>query len=116
MYVERLNLENIRTFARSEIALVHPDMNFRSPGSDGADYRRLLPRPKLPNVNLLLGDNASGKTTVLQAIALAALGPAAREAQLPLRRLVRYAPGHEPAMKDDRQNHAYILAQLYMNQ
>jgi len=115
MYVERLNLENIRTFANSEISLIHPDMVFRSPGSNGAENRRLLPRPKLPNVNLLLGDNASGKTTVLQAIALAALGPAAREAQLPLRRLVRYSPGHESAMKDDRRNHAYILAELYMH-
>ncbi len=115
MYVERLNLENIRTFARSEISLIHPDMVFRLPGSDGAENRRLLPRPKLPNVNLLLGDNSSGKTTVLQAIALATLGPAAREAQLPLRRLVRFPPGHEPAMKDDLQRRASIRAQLYMH-
>jgi len=115
MYVERLNLEYIRTFARSEISLIHPDMVFRSPGSDGAENRRLLPRPKLPNVNLLLGDNASGKTTVLQAIALAALGPAAREAQLPLRRLVRIPPSHAPAMKDDRQSRASIRAQLCMH-
>jgi len=115
MYVERLNLENIRTFARSEISLIHPDMVFRSAGSDGAENGPLLPRPKLPNVNLLLGDNSSGKTTILQAIALAALGPAAREAQLPLRRLVRYPSRHEPAMKDDLQNRASIRAQLYMH-
>ena len=36
--------------------------------------KHLLPKPKLPNVNLLLGENATGKTTVLQAIVLAALG------------------------------------------
>jgi AAA domain, putative AbiEii toxin, Type IV TA system len=115
MYVEKLNLENIRTFARSELSLIHPDTAFRSPGSNGSEHRGLLPRPRLPNVNLLLGDNASGKTTVLQAIALACLGPAAREAQLPVRRLVRYSPGYEPPIKDDRQNQAYVLAQLYMH-
>ncbi len=115
MYIESLELENIRTFTHSKISFIHPDTRFQSPGEDGSTRRELLPKPKLPNVNLLLGDNASGKTTVLQAIALAALGPAAREAQLPLRRLVRYPPGHEPALKNDRQNRAYIAAQLYMH-
>ncbi len=112
MYVEKLHLENIRTFARSEISFVHPDIAFRSPTSNGAAHRGLLPGPKLRNVNLLLGDNACGKTTILQAIALAALGPAAREAQLPLRRLVRYPPGNGPPGKIDGHNKASVRAHL----
>jgi hypothetical protein len=52
---------------------------------------------------------------LLQAIALAALGPAAREAQLPLRRLVRYPPATEAATSSDRQNQGYLLAELFMH-
>jgi AAA domain, putative AbiEii toxin, Type IV TA system len=115
MYIETLDLENVRTFTHSKFSFIHPDMRFRSPNVDGSARKRLLPKPKLPNINLLLGDNASGKTTVLQSIALAALGPAAREAQLPLRRLVRYPPGHGPPGRDDRQNQASVLAGLYMH-
>ncbi len=116
MYIETLDLGNIRTFTHSMISFIHPDARFRSPGVDRATQKTLLPRPRLPNVNLLLGDNASGKTTVLQAIALAALGPAAREAQLPVRRLVRYSVRGETAVKEPHRNDAYILASLYMHE
>src|SRR5580704_1821743 len=92
MYISSLILQNIRTFEYSTIRFVHPDAEFHTPGSSGSGHQKLLPKPKLPNVNLLLGDNASGKTTVLQAISLAALGPAAREAKLPHRRMVRLSP------------------------
>jgi hypothetical protein len=115
MYVETLDLGNIRTFADSTISFIHPDMDFRLPGKDDPKRMKLLPRPKLPNVNLLLGDNASGKTTVLQAIALATLGPVARQVQLPFRRLVRYAPGGESGSRGEQQNQAFILARLYMH-
>lgn len=115
MYIESLDLGNIRTFTDSTIGFIHPDMAFRSPKSNLPENGSPLPSPKLPNVNLLLGDNASGKTTVLQAIALAALGPVARDAQLALRRLVRYSPGGGPETKDDPRNHAYILAGLYLH-
>jgi len=52
----------------------------------------------------------------LQAIALAALGPAAREAQLPVRRLVRYSTQGEPTIKEPRRNEAYLLASLHMHE
>jgi hypothetical protein len=115
MYLEMLDLGNIRTFDHSMISFIHPDMAFRSPGKDDPKNSKRLPRPKLPNVNLLLGDNASGKTTVLQAIALAALGPVARQVQLPFRRLVRYAPNGEIGTISEHQNQAYILASLYLH-
>jgi energy-coupling factor transporter ATP-binding protein EcfA2 len=40
---------------------------------------KLIPKPRLPNVTLLLGDNGSGKTTVLRALAAAAFGPTAKD-------------------------------------
>jgi energy-coupling factor transporter ATP-binding protein EcfA2 len=81
MYVERINLETVRTFVSSKVAFVHPDSEFRA-SRDLNGHQDLLPKPRLPNVNLLLGDNGSGKTTILQAIALASLGPAARDSKL----------------------------------
>jgi hypothetical protein len=93
MYIDQLTLINVRTFVKNELCLLHPDSTFRSPKDDPDGDESLLPKPKLPNVNLLLGDNGSGKTTVLQAIALASLGPAARESQLPLRKYVRFPSG-----------------------
>ncbi len=116
MYVEKLVMENIRTFARTEMQFVHPDMVFRTQGASDPKARKLLPKPRLPNVNLLLGENATGKTTVLQAIALAALGPAAGGAQLPLRRLVRFSSNGEHAMKNVGGNIAYILATLFRHE
>jgi hypothetical protein len=58
MYIDELELGNVRTFADSKIKFIHPDSHFRSPGANGASRGEQLPRPKLPNVNLLLGDNA----------------------------------------------------------
>ena len=112
MYIDRLIMQKIRTFDDSTIRFVHPDMDFRPPGNNDQGKTRLLPKPKLPNVNLLLGDNASGKTTVLQAISLAALGPAARESKLPYRRLVRYSSERDSASKHGERDSAFILAEF----
>ena len=90
MYIDKLALTNIRTFDTSgEIEFVHPDRDFPSPRENGAG------RPRLPNVNLLLGDNGSGKTTLLQAVALAAFGPAVAHANLGARHLVRFTSARE---------------------
>jgi len=80
MYIERLDLENIRTFTGGEpLVFVHPDGDYRPPHSKKAEQDARLPKPRLPNVTLLLGDNGSGKTTVLRALAAAAFGPAAKD-------------------------------------
>lgn len=80
MYIERLDLENIRTFTGGEpLVFVHPDGDYRPPRSEKAEHDSRLPKPRLPNVTLLLGDNGSGKTTVLRALAAAAFGPAAKD-------------------------------------
>ncbi len=67
MYIRSLEIENIRTFERAKLKLGVP------PSAAGD-------RPAaMQNVNLLLGDNGSGKTTVLRAAALAVLGPVLAE-------------------------------------
>lgn len=61
MYIESLKISNLRCFKNTRI-------NFQYPGlGNGSEIS--------PNVNLLLGDNGAGKSTVLRAIALATLSP-----------------------------------------
>lgn len=61
MYVDRLLLNDFRAIAHSDIEFVHPT-------SAGAGTRELR------NINLLVGTNGGGKSTVLKAIAAAVLG------------------------------------------
>lgn len=63
MYIQSLQIENLRTFETARI-------DFNVPSEEPS-----LDVSLMPNVNLLLGDNGSGKTSVLRAAALAALGP-----------------------------------------
>lgn len=62
MYVTSIKIKNLRCFEETALDFQYPGREQKHP-------------PKLPNINLLLGDNGAGKTTVLKAIALAALAP-----------------------------------------
>lgn len=84
MYLDWIRLQNFRTFRKVRIDLVHPDRDFELLG---------IPRPRLPNLNLLLGNNGLGKSAFLKGVALAALGPAAPSAGIFPYRLVRREPG-----------------------
>src|SRR6218665_2086561 len=83
MYIDNIQLENFRSFRKSEIDLVHPDSDFES---------LEMPEPRIKNVNLLLGNNGHGKTTLLKAIALACLGPTVSKAGIYPYRLIRREP------------------------
>lgn len=117
MYIDKLSLTDVRTFVKNEIRLLHPDSTFRSSKDEPDGNEHLVPKPKLPNVNLLLGDNGSGKTTVLQAIALSSLGPAAGRAGLPLRPFVRFRSNAKASSssKPDGGVDASIVASLILH-
>jgi hypothetical protein len=59
MYIKQLKIENLRSLESVTLALNEPG----------------TPQLSLPNVNVMLGGNGLGKTSVLRAAALAALGP-----------------------------------------
>ena len=90
MYIDSIALASFRTFQKTQVHFVHPDQDYKR--KDGIN----VPRPKLRNVNLLLGNNGAGKTTLLKAIAIAALGPAVGDANLPIYRIIRREKGANP--------------------
>jgi predicted ATPase len=59
MYIQSLHIKNFRCFENAAASFLHPLS--KSPGG-------------LNNINLILGDNGSGKSSVLKAIALSVLG------------------------------------------
>ena len=83
MYINSIHVEQFRTFRTCRPDFLHP----------AQDCSRLgIPTPRLMNVNLLVGDNGLGKTTLLKAVALAALGPEASSSGFDTRGLVRNEP------------------------
>ena len=83
MYTDSITMREFRTFKRASIGFVHPDA--RIPVESGS--------PKFANMNLVIGGNGCGKTTLLKGIALAALGPAVADSGLFPYRLIRRADG-----------------------
>lgn len=90
MYIDRIEIENFRTFRKTEIEFCHADKDFE---------KAKMPRPKLPNLNLLLANNGHGKTTLLKAIALSALGPAVGKSGIYPYRLIRREKGKKELKK-----------------
>lgn len=80
MYIDNMALENIRTFTGGKpLEFLHPDRDYRPLKVEKSERDLRIPKPRLPNVTLLLGDNGSGKTTILRMLAAAAFGPAAKD-------------------------------------
>lgn len=82
VYIKFLKISNFRTFRKVHIEFSYRD---RKPNKE-------FPNSKLPNINLVLGDNGLGKTTLLKAISLAALGPAVSDSGIYPYRLIRREP------------------------
>jgi energy-coupling factor transporter ATP-binding protein EcfA2 len=89
MYIESLTVKNLRCFREVE------EMAFQYPG-----HVIRKGEPALRNVNLLLGNNGTGKTTILKGIALALISPVAQNAGLRpynlVRRVYRLGKGRPP--------------------
>jgi len=78
MYLHKLSIRNIRCIEKADVYFQYPKRVPRKgepplPGVD-ADGNR-----SLANVNLLLGMNGSGKTTILKAAALSLISPVLRD-------------------------------------
>lgn len=84
MYINEIEIKNFRSLRKTKIGFCHAN----------TDFAKLdMPRPSLPNLNLLLADNGYGKTTLLKAIALAALGPAVGRSGIYPYKLIRREGG-----------------------
>ncbi|EIM30454.1 AAA family ATPase [Microvirga lotononidis] len=70
MYVKSLQVTDLRSVAEGRLDLVYPGRDQDEPFAGNYNWP-----PRLPNVNVLLGVNGAGKSTMLDAIALAALSP-----------------------------------------
>lgn len=70
MYITDLHLNDFRGVARTDIDVLHPDRH----DAEGLE---------LPNINLLLGQNGGGKSTLLKGILVATLGPGLGPEEIP---------------------------------
>lgn len=76
MYAKSLDIYAFKAFGKARLRLQYPG-------------RRSPQPPRLRNVNLVLGDNGGGKSSVLRALAIAILAPALLESGFVPYRLVR---------------------------
>lgn len=79
MHVKSITIENLRCFQTAGLELQYPGREKEAGREDVV----------LPNINLLLGNNGAGKTSVLRALALAALSPVMPQSGFRPYRLVR---------------------------
>ncbi len=87
MYVRKLVIHNFRSFGQTEIELNYPKR--------AATKKRPVPM-RLANVNLFLGNNGSGKSSVLKALALGVLSPVINSSGFKAEYLVRRKPNEAP--------------------
>jgi predicted ATPase len=80
LYISSIKIKNWRCFEEVELHLQYTRREQENP-------------PRLPNINLLLGDNGAGKSSVLRAIALVTLSPIMSQSGLVPYRLVRRKQG-----------------------
>src|SRR5690349_18153321 len=70
MYVRSLQITDLRSVAKGRLDFLYPGRDQDKPFECNSRWP-----PRLTNVNVLLGVNGAGKSTILDAVALAALAP-----------------------------------------
>jgi energy-coupling factor transporter ATP-binding protein EcfA2 len=70
MYIKSITIEDLRSIACETVEFLYPGRDRDAAFSDITSWP-----PRLPNLTLLVGNNGSGKTTILDAIALTILAP-----------------------------------------
>lgn len=97
MYIKTLNIYDFRCFEKAVLELQYPG-------------RISEPVSEVPNVNLLLGNNGGGKSSILRALSIAALAPILKDSGFIAYHLVR-RPGAGAALLkakvllDEREQH-----------
>lgn len=86
MYAKSLHIYDFKCFRKAELKLQYP-------GRTGAGVS------EIDNVNLILGDNGGGKSSVLRALAIAALAPTLMESGFVPYRLARRAGANHPPVE-----------------
>ncbi|MGY3572932.1 AAA family ATPase [Bradyrhizobium sp. USDA 4504] len=90
MYAKKLSIYNFKCFGKAVLDLQYPG-------------RKQNPRPtpplEMPNVNLIVGDNGGGKSSVLRAVAIAALAPTLLESGFVPYRLVQRPDAKDSLLK-----------------
>ncbi|WP_397399759.1 AAA family ATPase [Phenylobacterium sp.] len=86
MYAKTLAIYDFKCFGKAELKFQYPGRK-----GDGAS--------EIPNINLVLGDNGGGKSSVLRALAIAVLAPALLRSGFVPYRLVRRAKAGRPPVE-----------------
>ncbi len=89
MYITSIKIENLRCFEEAELSFQYPGREQKTP-------------LRFPNINLLLGNNGAGKTTVLKAIAMTVLSPVVQQSGFVPYRLVRRSDSESTFKSDKR--------------
>lgn len=74
MYIRAIELLDLKAFRKSRLEFLYPGRKLKT-DPFGDNNRADLADPRFGNINVILGSNGSGKSTVLDAAALAMLSP-----------------------------------------
>jgi recombinational DNA repair ATPase RecF len=97
LYIKELDIYDFRCFKKAVLELQYPG-------------RKAQPVSEIPNINLLLGNNGGGKSSILRALAIAALAPILKDSGFVAYHLVRRPSAKVALLKakvllDQREQH-----------